>query len=241
MLSELTDRFIDNSIERLEGLDEIIDNIYNEKGNRGEYFRKFLQEIHSLKGSAGTFGFHLVSTIAHRLEDYMESSRRLEQSQWLDVQKFIDAIKVIFEDGKDPEQDTYADVLSKLPNSSVNEDRKKPLRTLLLIMSSGVVRKHLGVELAAKGFDISFAKDPIEALDIALKIHPDVIVSNQEFENITGQEFYKITKQVNNLKNIPFVLMTANEKLVSKLENDSSEPNTIHMDKSTAENIIRFF
>ncbi|MCK5041815.1 MAG: Hpt domain-containing protein [Sphingomonadales bacterium] len=238
MFQELTDRFIESTIDRLESLDQLIDQIYNGKGERGEQFRKFSQEIHSLKGSAGTFGFHLVSTIAHRLEDYMESSKRLEKDQWLDVQKFIDAIRLIFEAGHDPEQDQHGDILSQLPSSSKQEQDST---TLLLVMTSGLIRKHLGTDLAAKGYDISFANDPVQAIDIALKIKPDVVISSQEFANITGLELAKALKVIDGTKHIKFALMTGNKKLVKKLGHHHDGMCVIYKDKDIAENITKCF
>lgn len=241
MFKELTDRFVDSTIDRLESLDKIIDQVYNGKGNRGELFNEFLQEIHSLKGSAGTFGFHLASTIAHRLEDYMESSRRLDKSQWLDVQKFIDAIRIIFEAGVDPDKELHAAIIAKLPSSSQQSVAGAKTKTLLLVMESGLIRKHLGTELASKGYDISFAKDPIQAIDIALKIHPDGIISIYEFAHITGLELGKALKVIDGTKQIKFALMTANKNLVNELGRNQDDMCLIYKDKNIADNIAKCF
>ncbi len=81
VFAELTRTYLDSTTDRLAKIDQSIDDIYNEKGSRDEIYRDLQKEIHSLKGSAGSYGFQSITTITHRLEDYMESSRRLELDQ----------------------------------------------------------------------------------------------------------------------------------------------------------------
>jgi chemotaxis protein histidine kinase CheA len=147
VLAQLTQKFIELSADRLDGIDQSIDDILNDKGDRGTLYNNLQMEIHSLKGSAGSYGFHLVTTIAHRLEDYMESSSRLENEQWLDVQKFIDEARRIIEQGQE------------FSGSDINSI------TVFLVMESGVQRKLVGTELASQGINISFSNNPLEAID----------------------------------------------------------------------------
>lgn len=239
IFKELTERFIDSSIERLDGLDDIINNIYQNHGNRGEYYSKFIQEVHSLKGSAGTFGFHTVSTISHRLEDYMESSRRLKKEQWLEVQKFVDIIRDIFENGIEPDEKTQQKLVSNLPSSSAAKQKGEKTKTLILVMPSGVLRKHLGVELAAKSFDVSFASDPISALNLALKLKPHAVISSQEFAYLSGMELAKIFTVLEATNKIKFILMTASKKLEQESK-DMENLKIVYKDKNAANHIADY-
>ena len=96
-LRRLRGEFVDNCIDKLDSIDIAIDTFIKDAGKKGENFSNFQREIHSIKGSAGTHGFSSVSTIAHRLEDYVESTSRLSSSKWLEVQKFVDAIREVIE------------------------------------------------------------------------------------------------------------------------------------------------
>jgi chemotaxis protein histidine kinase CheA len=167
VLAQLTQKFIELSADRLDGIDQSIDDILNDKGDRGTLYNNLQMEIHSLKGSAGSYGFHLVTTIAHRLEDYMESSSRLENEQWLDVQKFIDEARRIIEQGQDPDESLYNEILKVLPSSSSKEFSGSDINsiTVFLVMESGVQRKLVGTELASQGINISFSNNPLEAID----------------------------------------------------------------------------
>ena len=163
VLAQLTQEFIELAADRLDGIDQSIDDILNDKGDRGTLYNNLQMEIHSLKGSAGSYGFHLVTTIANRLE----SSSRLENEQWLDVQKFIDEARRIIEQGQDPDESLYNEILKVLPSSPSKEFSGSDINsiTALLVMESGVQRKLVGTELASQGTNISFSNNPLEAID----------------------------------------------------------------------------
>lgn len=210
-LKQLTQNFIDSNFDRLNALDEIIDNIYNARGDRGKQYMVLLHEIHSLKGNAGTFGFPLVSVICHRLEDYLESSKRLEKNQWLEVQKFLDEIHKIFEHGSDPDQSLHSSILANLPSSAI---KSKALDSMvLLVMEPGVIRTILGTALMEEGVHVSYAVNSIEALNMALTLKPDMIAAGQQLTPITGLELANALRGIAATKNISFVLLTADKDL----------------------------
>ncbi|MEC8204385.1 MAG: Hpt domain-containing protein, partial [Pseudomonadota bacterium] len=72
-----------------------------------------------LKGSAGTYGFDSVSLIAHRLEDYIETTRRLSSENLLDVQVIVDRIRKIFEGGDEVPNDRSTPILDSPPTRGV--------------------------------------------------------------------------------------------------------------------------
>lgn len=230
-LEQLTQNFIDTNFDRIDKFDQIIDDIYNENGDRAVLFSTLLQELHSLKGNAGTFGFMLVSTICHRLEDYLETSRRLKKAQWLEVQKYIDEIRKIFERGADPDVSKHDDILSSLPSSAVKE--KALDATVVLVMEEGVIRSVLGSKLAELGVNISFAANPLDGLRIILALKPDMVISSQQLPTMTGLELAKVLQAIEVSKNISFALLTSNRELAV-----SNSIDVIYKDNTTAERIV---
>lgn len=230
-LAQLTQNFIDSSIDRLSVFDQIIDDIYNERGDRGTLFQTLVNEIHSLKGSAGTFGFPFVSDMCHRLEDYLESSRRLEKEQWLEVQKFVDEFREIFETGKEPNEAKHDAILKSLPTSAVYIEAIDAM--VLLVMEAGVIRKTLGTRLAEKGVNVSFAANSLQALKMALTLKPDMIAASQELAPISGIELSKALNVIEATKKISFILLTANKKLQAPKSMD-----VIYKDRKVADHIL---
>ena len=121
-----------------------------------------------------------MTTIAHRLEDYVESTRRLSSRKWLEVQNFTDAIRDIIESREEPNADRTKQVLNSLPTSAVPtlETKQGKRVTVLLVMPLGVQRKLVGMELASIGFDVSFIDSPMQAIQVAFAVKPHAILSS---------------------------------------------------------------
>ncbi len=210
-LAQLTQNFIDLSFERLTVLDQLIDDIYNERGNRGDLYQTLVNEVHSLKGSAGTYGFPLITAICHQLEDFLESSRRLEKEQWLEVQLFVDEIRTIIENGSDPDEKSHSAILNQLPSSAEHVETIDAM--VLIVMEQGVFRKALGTRLAEKGVNVSFAANSLQAVKRALTLKPNLIAASHQLSPITGIELSKVLDVLEATKNIEFLLLTSNKGL----------------------------
>lgn len=210
-MAQLTQSFIDSSFERLTVLDQLIDDIYNERGIRGDLYQTLLHEIHSMKGTAGTYGFTLITAICHHLEDYLESSRRLEKEQWLEVQLFVDEIRPIIENGTDPDEKHHSFILNRLPSSA--EEVETIDATVLLVMEPSIIRKTLGTRLAEKGVNVSFAANSLQAVKRALTIKPNLIAASHQLSPITGVELSKVLGVLDATQKIEFLLLTSNKDL----------------------------
>ncbi len=224
-LQRLKQDFIEGSLEKLDDIDKIIDNIYNDRGNRGDQFFQLQRDVHSIKGSAGTHGMHLLTLVAHRLEDYLEAAQRLNNEQWRHVQVYIDEMRVLVDLAKDPSESEREAVLARLPHaqeqSTEFSDQKSKKVTVLVVMPPGVQRKLIGKELAACGFDLSFTDRPVEAIRLIMDLQPDAVLSNQEFRNMTGSELANVLQEIKLTKTTPFALLTSSEVDESSLPKGS--------------------
>lgn len=73
LLQQLRDSFLEEMPEKLDRLDQLL--IAMEKsGVESNAFNEFYRIVHSLKGSGGTFGLHIVTTICHQLEDLLNTT-----------------------------------------------------------------------------------------------------------------------------------------------------------------------
>lgn len=211
-LERLKHEFIDNSADKLDRIDGMIDRLYRgHEDSRGMQFVEFQRDVHSLKGSAGTYGFDSISLIAHRLEDYIETTRRLSQENLLDVQKFVDRIREILEGGDEVSNDRLTEILERLPTSaaaqSVTEEADQPVA--LLVMSKGVQRKVVAADLSANGFEIAYADHPLDAFRLAVSLKPSLIATSLEFDNLSGLELARALRGVDVTTETPFVIMTS--------------------------------
>jgi chemotaxis protein histidine kinase CheA len=106
--------FIESVTERLNSSDDLIRDMINDK-NCGSALTQFLLLIHSIKGQGGTFGFGTVTTIAQKLEDYVEAVPKKSHKQMNDIQCFVDSIRRIIESGVDPDEAERKIIFEALP------------------------------------------------------------------------------------------------------------------------------
>ncbi len=72
MLLQLRNSFLEEMPEKLDRLDQLLVAMEESAGN-SELFNEFYRIVHSLKGSGGTYGLHIITTICHQLEDLLNS------------------------------------------------------------------------------------------------------------------------------------------------------------------------
>ena len=111
--------FIESITERLNSSDDLIRDMIKDK-NCGSSLTQFLLHIHSIKGQGGTFGFGTVTTIAQKLEDYVEAVTKKSHKQMNDIQCFVDSIRRIIENGVDPDEAEQKIIFEALPVSTKN-------------------------------------------------------------------------------------------------------------------------
>jgi CheY-like chemotaxis protein/HPt (histidine-containing phosphotransfer) domain-containing protein len=211
-LERLKQEFIDTSAEKLDKIDGIIDQLYRGSDNdRGADFVEFQRDIHSLKGSAGTYGFGSVSLIAHRLEDYIETTRQLTSENLLDVQKYIDRIREILEGRDEIAPERLSGILDSLPTSGPAQTASTAEENVvaLLVMAKGVQRKLVTTDLSNNGFELAYADHPLEAFRLAVSLKPNLIITSLEFDNLSGLELAKALRGVDAMSEIPVILLTS--------------------------------
>lgn len=229
-LAQLRQEFVDSSAERLDQIDVLIDRMYRQEGDRNADFVEFQRDIHSMKGSAGTYGFDSVTLIAHKLEDFIEAAPDLSNGQLLDVQSYVDRIREILESGENVPQERLNAILSTLPTigtaSAIAQERRTV--SVFLVMPKGVQRKLITQELISCGFELAFANRPLEAFSLAVSLKPDLIVSSLEFPELSGLELAWSLRAVKATREIPIVLLTSHETEKLACENVPAETQVVH-------------
>jgi CheY-like chemotaxis protein len=80
---------------------------------------------------------------------------------------------------------------------------------ILLVEDDKSLREIYGVRLLAEGYDIVSAGDGEEALAMAIKDRPDLIVSDVMMPKISGFDMLDILRSTTETKNIKVIMMTA--------------------------------
>jgi len=241
-IARLKGDFIDNSLDKLDEIDNIINAIYSNCENRGEKFFQLQRDVHSIKGSAGTHGLHLLTLVAHRLEDYIEASSRLTQEQWRSVQEYVDVMRKLLNTGIEPTENERTKILQSLPHAQQKSDaafseQKKKRVTILIVMPPGVQRKAMGRELASCGFDLSFTDRPVEAIRLVMDLQPDAVISDHNFRNMTGSELANVLQDIKITQHIPFALLDGGSAAGADIPESTR---IIHKDSKFADDLTEY-
>ena len=82
-------------------------------------------------------------------------------------------------------------------------------KTILIVEDNELNMKLFRDLLEAQGYDILQTRDGMQALDLARKQRPDLIVMDIQLPQVSGLEVTKWIKADDNLKHIPVVAVTA--------------------------------
>ena len=80
---------------------------------------------------------------------------------------------------------------------------------ILLVEDDKSLREIYGVRLKAEGYDIASAGDGEEALALAIKERPDLVISDVMMPKVSGFDMLDILRSTTETKNIKVIVMTA--------------------------------
>lgn len=92
---------------------------------------------------------------------------------------------------------------------------------VLLVEDDNNLREIYEARLAAEGYDISAAQDGEEALEVAKKVQPDLIISDVMMPRISGFEMLDILRNTQGLKHTKVIMLTALGQEEDKTRADS--------------------
>ena len=200
VLEQLRLEYIENSGDKLDQIDDLISKLLDfEDSNWRDVFIEFQRQVHTIKGTAGSYGFQTVTEIAHSLEDYLETSNKLGVDQLSDIQLYIDQIRWIFEAGKNPSEDVALEILRKLPNpnKSIFSDQEIRQIPVILVMPYNIQRK------------IFIADTSVRAIELALIHKPTIVFSNYDVSDINGVELALVFRSIAMTKSINMAILSS--------------------------------
>ncbi len=169
------------------------------------------REAHNLKGLAGSFGFPAVSLIAHRLEDYISELETLDARHLADVAVFVDRLADIIEAGRDPGDDAAGEIVRKLPahpGAEIAPASAREVEVLLVAPSKAVSQIALHA-LRALGYRVTTARTAWEAIEIAVRTRPDLIITSAVMAGASGIDLLRALAVMTATEGLPVAVLTS--------------------------------
>lgn len=172
------------------------------------------REVHNLKGLAGSFGFPAVGLIAHRLEDYVSELESLEARHRADITVFIDRLADIVDAGQDPGDGAAGEIVRGLPAHPGFEIAPSAARSVevLLVAPSKAVSQIAVRALRALGYRVTTARTAWEAIEIAVRTRPDLIITSAVMAGASGIDLVRALATMTATQGLPVAVMTSFSK-----------------------------
>lgn len=241
ILADMRQEFIEDTSDKLEEIEQAAKQLSAGSGRIENNIMEIKRLMHTIKGGGGSFGFPSVSKIAHAFEDYLETTGDIQNVHPEDIFLFCDAVASILDAGIDPD-DLHANMmLRSLPTGRGQGGRHSLDKGLaMLIMPRGVQRKIIAQELAQFGYKVHILDDPIRAIDMAITLKPDFIISTLALDRITGLEFAWILRMISTTQNINCAVVTADDLTDELLESLPPKTTLIKKGPSFAPQLMKF-
>jgi len=172
-----------------------------------------LRIVHSLKGSAGTHGFHIFTKICHQMEDMMreliESGEIFSESGVVVLLKYNDvqqaALKII-----NSNENTFSEIDDKL-NQIKNTVGSQACK-VLIVEPSPLYAAMIETVLKAENCQTKIVTDGLVALENLLMQSYDVVITALEVPTLNGDALISALRISNGKnKNINAILITTKD------------------------------
>jgi HPt (histidine-containing phosphotransfer) domain-containing protein len=213
IIAQLLPMFFEDMREKLETLDVLRRNL-SRQSQRGEEFFEFMRLVHSIKGTAPSFGLSTVGLIAHKLEEYMLATNGFSRKAEVDTARYLDRMAEIIESGREPSERTCQDIIKGLP-APVDFGQVMPTRGViqaLFIAPKNIQSRMVEAELRNCGCNVTIAQSSFQGLELAVRLRPDLIMVSNIIDTLGGVEVVQMLKVMGPTRNIPTMFVKSEIK-----------------------------
>ncbi len=211
LVAQLESEFQDYIHDRLQTIYGCLEVLKQGLVTANETLRELRRETHSLKGAGSTFGYPIVSLIAQRLETYIADLKDLDEKQIDHIQIFADRIAEMAELQEQPDLATTNQIIRKLPTRfefDITDVEVQDVE-IMLVTPNKLVARRAANELAACGFRVNIVSDPIEAISIAVRMPPDMVIASAVMDGLGGIDLLRGLRAMSVTEHVPVALMTS--------------------------------
>jgi len=209
---QLAGEFLDDAGDRISRVQIALSNLSDNKASRMDVILDVSREIHSIKGTGGSFGFPVISQMATKFEDFIAQTADREIVPIQDMQTYAERIADIIERREEPSPDQTAALLQSLPAAFAEFDpdgvKIQPGRALVVTRARALGRM-LARELANCGYRAQIINDPFEAMRQAVMERPDVILTSAMLDGFKGVDLIRALLGMRDTFPIPKAIVTS--------------------------------
>ncbi len=204
--------FLEDTGESLRDLQHALDSALGGKKPAAEFLMETRRVALLLKGQAANVGAHLITVVAHRLEDYLTNVEELDERAGADLQVFLDILTNIAE-GKTELDANPAVIVRSLPAKPGFDFDLADLEVrdveVMLVMLRGAATRFVERELQQCGYRITNVASTFEALPMIIHTKPNMIVISAVLPDLSGIDLAIALASMPETRNTPVALITS--------------------------------
>lgn len=237
MLLQLRNAYLAEMPEKFDSLERLLLEI-EKSGTNIETFNELYRIVHSLKGSGGTHGLHIITSICHQLEDVLnltDGGAKFTPELISISLEYIDLLRAATEQIQS-DNESFPKVEEQL-NKLRRQLAKKKYKVLLVDNSKLSTDIYLQV-LSKNQIQTVVMRDGISALTRALTEPFDLIITTNEVPMLSGIALIGALKlSKSRSRNTKTILITSN-KIAANSQSQTTDPDyTVIKDGNLSENL----
>jgi CheY-like chemotaxis protein len=211
MLAQLRQAFLDEMTIRCDEIEDLILELEANKGNQ-ELFQELYRKVHSLKGSGGTHGLGVVTSICHHLENRLtESQAILDGARANNALDHVDLLRRVVACGG--EGTDLAGIEESL--AVLQKEAAQGRRAVLVAESSRAMLGLYKQALAALPLQVTCVDDGLVALQTLMHQRFDYVVLAGELKGLNGVAVAAALRASGGRNaSLPIILVSSNRKAI---------------------------
>ena len=201
--------FVDEARDVLNELDVMIGNVRSHAVTEADALGQIRRHCHNLLAGSRAVNLPAVEMVVHRLEDYVTDLNELPGPQLDDVQTFLDKLRAAL--AGEVAVGEISHVVRQLPARKTFDTGDIELLDIevMLINPQRTAARFVERELQACGYRVINARSSFEAIALAVRGQPDMIICSAVLDELTGIDLACAFSAMPTTDEIPFALLTS--------------------------------
>lgn len=205
---QMEGEFLDEARDMVSAVDVLLENVRSRAVAGADAASSIRRDVANLRMLGRSVNFPQISVITHRLEDYVADLADLDPRHVQDIQSFIDKLRGIL-DGDVPAEAT-AELARALPaRTSVDIQIVLLNIEVMLIIPEKALATIVSRELQACGYRVSTVRTAFEAIEMAVRTKPDMVIAALTLEGLSGVDLACMFAACQKTAQMPFALFTS--------------------------------
>lgn len=204
--------FIDEARDITNELDVMLGNVRSGLVQQGEAIQAMRRHFHNLRIGARSVGLMAADVILHQMADYVDGVTELGDRELDGLQAFTDLLRVTLDTEEDETPaPSLREVVRQMPAArtfDVNDIKLLDI-VILLVSPQRSAGRIVERELMACGYRVVNVSKSFEALEMAVRLKPDMIIASAMLDELTGIDLACAVLSMPTTQDIPFALLTS--------------------------------